>query len=220
LLTQNDPVYFRREGAALRGHSDAGGQEMKYVGIVLLAFSACTASPSSSTTQEVTGTATGAIAVRAVSGTTVVAASSISSSGDFTLALPPGATYRLEVLTSGGVTPVVTEGSRAVEFKVCQVGKPISIGHVTTGTGSGSGSGYQGHDCGSGTMGSGMSGHGGHGGSDSCDADPDTCGCSGGSDCWGSGAGQMCGSDGMCGSGGTCDHPPGDVGCGSGSGSD
>ena len=178
---------------------------MNYVGISFaIALTACAATPSSSGTQELTGTATGAIAVRAVSGTTVVAASSISSSGDFTLALPPGATYRLEVLTSSGVAPVVTDASRAVEFKVCHAGKPISIGHVTTGSGSGSGSG---HDCGSGMTG----GHGDHGGSDSCDADPDTCGCSAGSDCWGSGA---------VGSGGTCEHPPGDVGCGSGSGSD
>ncbi|MFT3697767.1 MAG: hypothetical protein QM831_31800 [Kofleriaceae bacterium] len=156
--------------------------------------------------------------MRAVSGSTVVAATTISSAGDFSLALPAGATYRLEVLTSNGVAPIITSLSQQVEFRVCHAGAPISVGHVITGgdgSGSGSGSGsdggYHGHDCGSGMMG------GGHHGSNACDDDPGTCGCSGGSDCWGSGAEHMCGSDGTCQGGGMCDHPPGDVGCGSGS---
>jgi hypothetical protein len=201
---------------------------MKYFGITLFAACAAIGCGTTPSTQVLTGTATNALAVRAVSGTTIVTASAVTSSGAFSLSLPAGAQYRLEMLTSNGVEPVVTSGSHVVEFRVCHAGAPFdvgTIGHVTTGDGSGSGSGGGGH--GSGCMGGmgggsgGMGGGHGHGnGSDACDADPSTCGCSGGSDCWGSGAGPMCGSDGTCSGGGTCDRPPGDLGCGTGSGSD
>jgi hypothetical protein len=198
---------------------------MKYFGISL--FAACAAFGCGTTTpstQVVTGTATNALAVRAVSGTTIVTASAVTSSGSFSLSLPVGAQYRLEMLTSTGVEPVVNSGSHVVEFRVCHAGAPFdvgTIGHETTGSGSGSdghGSGCMGG--GGGMGGGGMGGHGHGDGSGACDVDPSTCGCSGGSDCWGSGAGPMCGSDGACSGGGACDHPPGDIGCDAGSRSD
>jgi hypothetical protein len=185
---------------------------------LFLALIACgTTSPS---TQTVTGsiTATDAMAVRAIAGSSVVAATSLASDGSFALALPSGSTYRLELVTAaGGVEPVYADASgvyRDLTFRVCQPGAPIDLGrigsHQEAGGGSGSGSG-SGSGCG---PGGGMGGHGG------CDADPTTCGPPPGDPpCMGSGSdASLCmppdGDPGMC-----PDHPPGDIGCGSGSGS-
>jgi hypothetical protein len=180
--------------------------------------SGCSTTP---TTQVVTGTATDSLAVRAISGDTVVTASAVADDGSFSLALPAGE-YRLEVLTSSGAEPVYADNATTLtdlEFTVCHPGAPFDLGaiaphHVGSG-GSGAGSG-SGEGSGAGP-GSGMcGGHGGMGGHGDCN-DPNSCGCAGGSDCWGP---PMCGSD-ACpppdGGSGMCpDHPPGDFGCGSG----
>src|SRR5689334_14510774 len=91
----------------------------------------CSQTPSS--TQVVTGrvTTAGAIAMRAVTGTTVVTASRIHSDGSFSLALPAGHLYRLELLTTRGVRPVLARSGRALsalEFRVCQPTQPFDCG--------------------------------------------------------------------------------------------
>lgn len=189
----------------------------------------CGATPS---TQIVTGTATDALAVRAISGTTVVTASAVASDGSFSLALPADRDYRLEVLTSAGTEPVYTDTSSTFQdlvFRVCQPGNPIDVGtigphhHGGSGDGSGGGGSGMGSGCIGGPGGPG-GGHGGPGrGSAACD-DPTSCGCANGSDCWSSSGPPDCGSDGDCqppGGSGMCpDHPPGNIGCGSDAGSD
>jgi hypothetical protein len=86
-------------------------------------------------TQVLTGNigASNAIAVRAVSGDRVVTAAAIRSDGSFTLALPAGNRYRLEVLTAGGVKHVLSRHSgsvHAIAFKVCAPVDPFDMGSV------------------------------------------------------------------------------------------
>jgi len=84
-------------------------------------------------TQVVTGRVAtqGAIAVRAVSGDTVVTAARVRTDGSFTLQLPAGRHYRLEVLTTTGVHHVVgISGGVFVDmsFKVCEPSAPFDLG--------------------------------------------------------------------------------------------
>lgn len=231
-------------------------------------FAACVAAFGCGTTpstQTVTGTTTDAIAVRAVSGSSVVTAAQVQSDGSFSLSLPAGAAYRLELLTSSGVEPVLEDTGSTyadLEVHVCHPGKPLNVGaigphHHGDGSGDGDGDGGSGGGGpgggGSGDMGSGGcigmgsggpgGGHGGPGGgpgggpsggpggpgggpggsgggSDACDADPMTCGCSGGSACWPPPFPPDCGSDGSdCvppgGGDGMCpaNPPPNEIGC-------
>ncbi len=80
----------------------------------------------------------GAIAVRAVSGTTVVTATQVRSDGSFTLALPAdGVRYRLEVLTTSGVRHVFANASGQLadlSFRVCQPTDPYDMGGIGGGT--------------------------------------------------------------------------------------
>ena len=84
-------------------------------------------------TQVLTGRVTqqGAIAVRAIDGDTVITAGRVRSDGSFTLSLPAGHRYRLEVLTANGVHNIVgtKDGSLAdLTFKVCQPQDPFDMG--------------------------------------------------------------------------------------------
>lgn len=86
-----------------------------------------------SKTQVLTGrvSAQGAIAVRAIDGTTVITAGRVRSDGTFTLQLPAGHRYRLEVLTASGVHNVVATHSGVVadvRFKVCEPQPPHDMG--------------------------------------------------------------------------------------------
>src|SRR4051812_13060283 len=78
-----------------------------------------------SKTQVLTGkvTRTGAVAVRVISDGNVVTAGRIRSDGSFTLSVPAGVHYRLEVLTANGVQHVMGHDGSAVKeiaFSVCQ----------------------------------------------------------------------------------------------------
>nr|HEX4314109.1 hypothetical protein [Kofleriaceae bacterium] len=87
------------------------------------------------------GSTADAIAVRAVTGTTVVAAAQIASDGTFTLEVPAGS-YRLEMLTASGVKPVVISKNGALEqlaFRVCQPGGPWGMGSIGAGGGGSAG---------------------------------------------------------------------------------
>jgi hypothetical protein len=111
----------------------------------------CTESPSSQVLTGRVGT-TGAIAVRAVTTDSVVTAAQVRSDGTFTLALPSGKRYRLEVLTTSGVRHVLANGSGTLSdltFQVCQPVDPFDIGGIgwgSTGPGQGGGSGGPGCD--------------------------------------------------------------------------
>ena len=74
----------------------------------------------------------GAVAIRAVAGDDVVAASQIASDGRFRISLPAGAKYRLEVLTTTGVKPMlhVDGGWKSMEVKVCIPSVPFDMGDV------------------------------------------------------------------------------------------
>jgi hypothetical protein len=90
-------------------------------------------------------TTSGALAVRAVTDDSTVTAAQVRSDGSFTLALPAGARYRLEVLTTSGVRHVLSHqssGLRALSFEVCQPTDPFDCGGIGDGsTGGGMGSG-------------------------------------------------------------------------------
>lgn len=76
---------------------------------------------------------TGVVAIRAVSGDDVVTAAQIESDGRFRIALPAGAKYRLEVLTSTGVKQVLKHDDgvwRGLELKVCVPTAPFDLGTV------------------------------------------------------------------------------------------
>ena len=102
-------------------------------------------------TQVLEGHLTGSGAVvRAVQGGSVIAAAQVKGDGTWTMALPKGDSYRLEVLTNDGVVhPVVARdtagGSKALSFSVCEPVDPYDCGGMGDpsggGTGSGSGSG-------------------------------------------------------------------------------
>jgi hypothetical protein len=84
-------------------------------------------------TQVLTGKVTtrDAIAVRAIDGDTVVTAARVRTDGSFTLQLPAGHRYRLEVLTASGVHNVVRAGGGAfgdLAFQVCEPTDPFDMG--------------------------------------------------------------------------------------------
>lgn len=86
-------------------------------------------------TQVLTGRidTTGVVAIRAVSGDDVVTAAPVTSDGSFRIALPSGARYRLEVLTSSGVKQVIEHrsgGWSTLELKVCVPQAPFDLGGV------------------------------------------------------------------------------------------
>lgn len=92
----------------------------------------CTDSPSSQVLTGRVGT-TGAIAVRAVTTDSVVTAAQVRSDGTFTLALPKGKRYRLEVLTTSGVRHVFAGAGGALNdlsFDVCQPTDPYDVGGI------------------------------------------------------------------------------------------
>jgi hypothetical protein len=105
-----------------------------------IAAAGCTSDPK---TQVLTGKLSStqhAIAVRAVDGTTVITAARVRSDGSFTLQLPAGHHYRLEVLTANGVHNIVAakNGSYAdVAFSVCQPKDPFDMGGCGQGGGGG-----------------------------------------------------------------------------------
>ncbi len=97
------------------------------------AIAACTGDPG---TQVLTGRVDrtkGALAIRAISDGDVVTAGQVRSDGSFTLVLPAGSQYRLEVLTSSGVRNVVARdgaGLRDLMFKVCEPRAPFDVGGI------------------------------------------------------------------------------------------
>lgn len=89
----------------------------------------------------------GALAVRAVSADRTVTAAQVRSDGSFTLALPAGQRYRLEVLTTRGVRHVLAAGESgltALSFTVCDPGDPWDVGDVGNGMDPGGGGGTTG----------------------------------------------------------------------------
>ncbi len=75
----------------------------------------------------------GAIAVRAVTGDSVVTAAQVRSDGTFTIAVPKGRNYRLEVMTSSGVRHVLANkggGLQKLTFDVCQPVDPYDVGGI------------------------------------------------------------------------------------------
>jgi hypothetical protein len=111
--------------------------------LALCAAAGLGCSSDSSSTQVITGrVGTSAIAVRAVSGPEVIAAAQVRTDGSFTIALPKGKTYRLEVLSSAGVHHVMSyQGSTAhdLAFTVCNPQPPFDTGMLTPGMGGGGG---------------------------------------------------------------------------------
>jgi hypothetical protein len=86
-------------------------------------------------TQVVTGQISAArpIAVRAIDGQDVVTAAQVRSDGSFTLALPSGNRYRIEVLTAAGVKHLYTHGDTGLHdlaFKVCKPVAPWDVGAI------------------------------------------------------------------------------------------
>jgi hypothetical protein len=76
---------------------------------------------------------TGVVAIRAVSGDDVVTAAQVSSDGSFRIALPSGAKYRLEVLTSSGVKQMIKHrsgGWSTLEVTVCAPQAPFDLGGI------------------------------------------------------------------------------------------
>jgi hypothetical protein len=104
--------------------------------IFALCCGALTACAGGSETQVLTGrvdTSKGALAIRAVSADDVVTATPVRTDGSFTLTLPAGTTYRLEVLTRDGVKNIVRRSGnvlRDLSFKVCEPVDPFDIGGV------------------------------------------------------------------------------------------
>jgi hypothetical protein len=189
-----------------------------FVGASLLAACAgfaavaggCSSSPQ---TQVVTGQLSehDAIAVRATSGSAVVTAAKVRSNGAFTLALPVGKAYTLEVLTTSGVKTLSTVGGWT--FNVCQPGAPWNIGTVgsTPPNGGGGEPICNGENCppGGGTMGSGSNGC--PPGDPSCGMGSGSDGCPPGSAGCGSGSGSCAPDDPTC---GVCACPANDSDCG------
>ncbi len=75
----------------------------------------------------------GALAIRAIADGDVVTATPVRTDGSFTLTLPAGTTYRLEVLTTTGVKNIVQRSGnilRDLSFTVCQPTDPFDVGGV------------------------------------------------------------------------------------------
>lgn len=78
-------------------------------------------------------TSQGALAIRAVADGEVITATPVRTDGSFTLTLPAGSTYRLEVLTRTGTKNLVQRSGnvlRDLSFKVCQPVDPFDVGDV------------------------------------------------------------------------------------------
>jgi hypothetical protein len=116
---------------------------MKSLPFVLLLAAAAAGCADPPSTQVLTGhvTTSGALAVRALSNGTVVTAARVRSDGSFTLSLPAGTHYQLQVLTGSGVQHVLDGHSAALAFDVCQPTDPFDLGGMGEGGGMGSGSG-------------------------------------------------------------------------------
>jgi hypothetical protein len=105
--------------------------------LALVLGAGCSSTPDE---QVLTGkvTTSGAIAVRAVSGSHVVTATQVRSDGSFTLTLPAdGVRYRLEVLTTSGVRHVYSKAEGALadlSFRVCQPTDPYDMGGIGGGS--------------------------------------------------------------------------------------
>jgi hypothetical protein len=104
--------------------------------LALLALSAIAACGGEPSTQIVTGrvdTAKGALAIRAIGDGEVVTAAPVRTDGSFTLALPAGSEYRLEILTRSGVKNIVMRDGNVLKdltFKVCEPVAPFDCGDV------------------------------------------------------------------------------------------
>ncbi|MGE0870634.1 MAG: hypothetical protein AB7P03_18860 [Kofleriaceae bacterium] len=85
-----------------------------------------------STEQIVTGrvATSGAVAVRAITGNDVVTAARVQSDGTFTIALPAGHDYRLEVLTSAGARRLNAGTKGGSSFRVCHAVDPFDLGAI------------------------------------------------------------------------------------------
>jgi hypothetical protein len=110
---------------------------MQMLRVWLLAACAVAFGCSERSNQVLTGhvdTTQDAVAVRAVSGDAVVTAAAVRSDGSFTLVLPAGTNYRLELLTrTGAVKHLAASASgqlREVAFKVCAPVDPYDMGGV------------------------------------------------------------------------------------------
>ncbi|MFN0248514.1 MAG: hypothetical protein ACKV2T_16600 [Kofleriaceae bacterium] len=105
--------------------------------MALVLGTGCSSSPDE---QVLTGkvSTSGALAVRAVSGSQVVTATQVRSDGSFTLTLPAdGVRYRLEVLTTSGVRHVFSKTGGALadlSFRVCQPTDPYDMGGIGGGS--------------------------------------------------------------------------------------
>jgi hypothetical protein len=101
--------------------------------LAFCAIAACSGEPS---TQVLTGrvdTHKGAVAIRAISDGVVITAAQVRTDGSFTLVLPAGARYRLEVLTRAGVKNVVARTGSSfhdLTFKVCAPTDPYDVGGI------------------------------------------------------------------------------------------
>jgi hypothetical protein len=209
---------------------------IRFCALALALAAACSSTPDD---QVITGkvTTSGALAVRAISDGSVVTAARVRSDGSFTLSLPAGAQYQLEVLTKTGVQHVLDTRSAALAFRVCTPTGPYDLGGMGSGSGGcdqpppmcdpatgmccdASGNCMPGCDpmtqpdcatppppC--------MDPTDPNTCQDPCMADPMQCGCDPSADptmCWP--PPPPCDASGNCGSGMVPEHPPGDFGCG------
>jgi hypothetical protein len=113
---------------------------IRFCALALALAAACTSTPQE---QVLTGkvTTSGALAVRAISNGNVVTAARVRSDGSFTLSLPAGSQYELQVLTSSGVQHVLDRNSDALAFRVCAPTDPFDLGGMGHGGGMGQGGG-------------------------------------------------------------------------------
>jgi hypothetical protein len=107
---------------------------IRFCALALALAAACSSTPDD---QVITGkvTTSGALAVRAISDGSVVTAARVRSDGSFTLSLPAGAQYQLEVLTKTGVQHVLDTRSAALAFRVCTPTGPYDLGGMGSGSG-------------------------------------------------------------------------------------
>ncbi len=105
-----------------------------FLALLCCALAACDGGTSG--VQVITGrvdASKGALAIRAVADDDIVTATPVRTDGSFTLTLPAGPTYRLEVLTQTGVKNIVQRSGnilRDLSFTVCQPTDPFDVGGV------------------------------------------------------------------------------------------
>jgi hypothetical protein len=103
---------------------------------LLLGLVACASEPTQTLEGRVSrsgfsGTVLGA---RVVAGDTVITTTPVDSDGSFTLAVPVGTGYRIEIITSDGAQPMVGQSSgTVVHFDVCDPGEPYDLGDIFQG---------------------------------------------------------------------------------------